>query len=79
MSVKELDSLLYLLAEKKRKTEEEESETNMQILIDFFQCLRKEKFEELSEVTCYYESFLLILISISQTVKLYRCMCLLPL
>ncbi|XP_058110766.1 E3 ubiquitin-protein ligase COP1 [Magnolia sinica] len=50
VSVKELDSLLSLLAEKKRKMEQEEAETNMQILLDFLHCLRKQKLEELNEV-----------------------------
>ncbi|XXG42860.1 hypothetical protein AAC387_Pa01g3033 [Persea americana] len=50
LSVKELDGLLSLLAEKKRKMEQEEAETNMQILLDFLQCLRKQKLDELHEV-----------------------------
>lgn len=51
MSVKELEALLYLLTEKKRKMEQEEAETNMQILLDFLYCLRKQKLDELNEVT----------------------------
>ena len=50
MSVKELDSILSLLSEKKRKMEQEEAETNMQILLDFLQCLKKQKLDELNEV-----------------------------
>uniref|UniRef100_A0A5B7BN95 Putative E3 ubiquitin-protein ligase COP1-like n=1 Tax=Davidia involucrata TaxID=16924 RepID=A0A5B7BN95_DAVIN len=50
VSVKELDSLLYLLVEKKRKMEQEEAETNMQILLDFLHCLKKQKLEELNEI-----------------------------
>lgn len=50
MSIKELDTLLALLAEKKRKMEQEEAERNMQILLDFLNCLRKQKVEELNEV-----------------------------
>ncbi|XP_010270052.1 PREDICTED: E3 ubiquitin-protein ligase COP1 [Nelumbo nucifera] len=50
VSVKELDSLLTILLEKKRKTEQEEAETNMQILLDFLNCLRKQKLEELNEI-----------------------------
>lgn len=50
MSVKELDSLLSVLIEKKRKMEQEEAETYMQILHDFLHCLRKKKLEELSQV-----------------------------
>ncbi|XXG76891.1 hypothetical protein AAC387_Pa08g1157 [Persea americana] len=50
VSVKELDSILSLLSEKKRKMEQEEAETNMQILLDFLQCLKKQKLDELNEV-----------------------------
>ncbi|XP_010252572.1 PREDICTED: E3 ubiquitin-protein ligase COP1 [Nelumbo nucifera] len=50
VSVKELDSLLTILLEKKRKMEQEEAETNMQILLDFLNCLRKQKLEELNEI-----------------------------
>ncbi|XVE72461.1 hypothetical protein DITRI_Ditri11bG0041000 [Diplodiscus trichospermus] len=50
ISIKELDSLLSLLAERKRKMEQEEAERNMQILLDFLQCLRKQKVDELNEV-----------------------------
>lgn len=50
MSVKELDSLLSLLMDKKRKMEQEEAETNLQILLEFLQCLKKQKVEELNEV-----------------------------
>ena len=50
MSAKDLEGLLYLLTEKKRKMEQEEAETNMQILLDFLYCLRKQKLDELNEV-----------------------------
>ncbi|XP_074563003.1 E3 ubiquitin-protein ligase COP1 [Curcuma longa] len=50
MSVKELDGLLGLLTEKRRKMEQQEAEMNMQILLDFLQCLKKKKLEELNEV-----------------------------
>ncbi|KAH1263434.1 E3 ubiquitin-protein ligase COP1 [Glycine max] len=50
VSIKELDTLLSLLAEKKRKMEQEEAERNMQILLDFLHCLRKQKVDELKEV-----------------------------
>ncbi|KAJ9537770.1 hypothetical protein OSB04_030503 [Centaurea solstitialis] len=50
VSVKELETLLSLLAEKKRKLEQEEAERNMQNLLDFLQCLRKKKIDELNEV-----------------------------
>lgn len=50
VSVKELDSLISMLAEKKRKIEQEEAETNLQIMHDFLQCLRKQKLEEFNGV-----------------------------
>ncbi|KAF7086080.1 hypothetical protein CFC21_089425 [Triticum aestivum] len=50
MTVKELDSLMTLIAEKKRQMEQQESETNMQILLVFLHCLRKQKLEELNEI-----------------------------
>ena len=53
MSIKELDTLLALLAEKKRKMEQEEAERNMQILLDFLNCLRKQKVQELNEVIMF--------------------------
>lgn len=48
--VKDLDSLLTLLAEKKRKAEQEEAETNMEILLDFLHRLHQQKQEELNEL-----------------------------
>lgn len=54
MSIKGLDTLLALLTEKKRKMEQEEAERNMQILLDFLNCLRKQKVQELNEVySCF--------------------------
>lgn len=50
VSIKELDSLMSLIAEKKRKMEQEEAERNMQILLTFLHCLRKQKADELNEV-----------------------------
>ncbi|KAK8466988.1 hypothetical protein PHAVU_008G214400 [Phaseolus vulgaris] len=50
VTIKELDTLLSLLADKKRKMEQEEAERNMQILLDFLHCLRKQKVDELKEV-----------------------------
>ncbi|XP_062220432.1 E3 ubiquitin-protein ligase COP1-like isoform X2 [Phragmites australis] len=50
MGAKELDSLMTLIAEKKRQMEQQESETNMQILLVFLHCLRKQKLEELNEI-----------------------------
>ena len=52
MSIKELDTLLSLLAEKKRKMEQEEAERNMQILLTFLNRLRDQKANELNEVCC---------------------------
>ncbi|KAI4305733.1 hypothetical protein L6164_029081 [Bauhinia variegata] len=50
VTIKEVDTLLTLLAEKKRKMEQDEAERNMKILFDFLHCLRKQKVEELKEV-----------------------------
>ncbi|CAK7349044.1 unnamed protein product [Dovyalis caffra] len=50
VSIKELDTLMLLLAERKRKMEQEEAERNMQILLDFLYYLRKQKVDELNEV-----------------------------
>ncbi|KAK4485043.1 hypothetical protein RD792_007651 [Penstemon davidsonii] len=50
VSVKELESLLSLLVEKKSKMEQEEAETNLQILHDFLQSLKKKKLDELNEI-----------------------------
>lgn len=50
MSIKELDGLLSLLSEKKRKMEQEEAETNMQLILSFLHCLKRQKLEELNEV-----------------------------
>lgn len=51
MSIKDLDNLISLLAEKKRKMEQYEAETNMQVLLEFLHCLRKQKLDELNEVS----------------------------
>lgn len=59
MSVKELDSIITLLAEKKRNIEQQESETNMQILLVFLHCLRKQKMNELNEVSFFSVRFYL--------------------
>lgn len=50
VSVKEVDTIMSVLAEKKKKMEQEEAERNMQILLDFLHCLRKQKVDELSEI-----------------------------
>ncbi|KAK6133240.1 hypothetical protein DH2020_033001 [Rehmannia glutinosa] len=49
-SPKELQSLLYLIAEKKSKIEQKEAETNLQILLDFLLFLKKKKLDELNEI-----------------------------
>ncbi|XP_048491053.1 E3 ubiquitin-protein ligase COP1 isoform X3 [Beta vulgaris subsp. vulgaris] len=58
VSVKDLDCLLSQLAEKKRKMEQEEAETNLQVLLEFLVCLRKRKLEELSQLTDLQECYL---------------------
>lgn len=50
VSIKDLDTLMSLLAERKRKMEQEEAERNMQVLLDFLHYLRKQKADELNEV-----------------------------
>ncbi|XP_076904898.1 E3 ubiquitin-protein ligase COP1-like [Bidens hawaiensis] len=50
VSLKEVDALLSLLSEKKRKMEQEEAERSMQNLLDFLHFLRKKKIDELNEV-----------------------------
>ncbi|GAB4859398.1 coatomer subunit alpha [Ancistrocladus abbreviatus] len=50
VSVKEVDVLMSLLTEKKRKMEQDEAERNMQILLDFLHCIRKQKVDELNEL-----------------------------
>ncbi|XP_002970454.2 E3 ubiquitin-protein ligase COP1 [Selaginella moellendorffii] len=48
--LKEIDSLLVLLSDKKRKAEHEEAEVNMEVLLEFLQRSRQQKMEELSEI-----------------------------
>jgi len=50
MTVKELDSLLVLLSEKRRKAEQEEAEMNMDILLDFLHRSRQHKLSELEQL-----------------------------
>lgn len=50
LPAKELDTLLLLLGEKKRKLEEEELESNMEILLEFLHRSRQRKQEALHEV-----------------------------
>ncbi|PON91316.1 TNF receptor-associated factor [Trema orientale] len=50
VSIKDLDGLLSLLSDKKRRMEQEEAETNMQIMLNFLHCLRKQKLEQLTEI-----------------------------
>ncbi|KAI5570262.1 hypothetical protein BDE02_11G016300 [Populus trichocarpa] len=41
---------MALLAEKKRKMEQEEADTNMRTLLDFLYCLSKQKLDDLNEI-----------------------------
>lgn len=41
---------MHLLSEKKRKVEQEEAETNMEILLEFLTRSRQQKQEELNQV-----------------------------
>ncbi|GFQ04797.1 E3 ubiquitin-protein ligase cop1 [Phtheirospermum japonicum] len=50
VSVKELDHLLSLVAERKRKLEQDEAEKHLQILLDFLNRLKKQKSDDLNEV-----------------------------
>lgn len=50
MPLKEIDSLLQLLSERKKKVEQEEAETNMEVLLDFLHLSRQRKQEEMLEV-----------------------------
>ncbi|KAL8171114.1 hypothetical protein V2J09_022918 [Rumex salicifolius] len=50
VSVKDLDSLLSLLVEKKKLMEQDEAEANTQIMLEFLHCLRKRKLEELKQI-----------------------------
>jgi hypothetical protein len=63
MGIKELDSLMTLIAEKKQQMEQQESETNMQILLVFLQCLKKQKLEELNEVCLSFPSLFEIVVT----------------
>eukprot|EP00271_Cylindrocystis_brebissonii_P018732 TRINITY_DN5440_c1_g2_i1.p1 TRINITY_DN5440_c1_g2~~TRINITY_DN5440_c1_g2_i1.p1 ORF type:complete len:514 (-),score=122.78 TRINITY_DN5440_c1_g2_i1:237-1778(-) len=49
VSVQELDSLLTMLGEKKRKAEQEEAEVNMELLLDFLQRSCDQKQAELDQ------------------------------
>ena len=48
--MKELDALMEMLAEKRRRAEQEEAEMNMEILVDFLERARDKKQAELNEV-----------------------------
>ncbi|XP_047336623.1 E3 ubiquitin-protein ligase COP1-like isoform X2 [Impatiens glandulifera] len=50
VSVKELDIMLKLLAEKRRKMAQEEAKRTTHVLMDFLQCLRKKKVALLNEI-----------------------------
>ncbi len=54
VSVKELDSLMLLISEKKRKAEQEEAEANMEILLAFLNKSAQQKQQELEEVGTYF-------------------------
>lgn len=74
VSVKELDSLLSLLAEKKRKLKQEESETNMQITLDFLIFLRNQKQEEFNEVSNLLR-FIPVLVTLLSSLAVDFCSC----
>lgn len=61
LPAKELDTLLLLLGEKKRKLEEEESESNMEILLEFLHRSRQRKQEELHEVRMHHSHRVMVL------------------
>ncbi|CAI9279921.1 unnamed protein product [Lactuca saligna] len=50
VSMKELDSLIVVLTDKKKRMEQEEAESNLQIMHEFLYCLRRQKLEELNEI-----------------------------
>ncbi len=50
LPVKELELLMQLLGDKKRKAEQEEAEANMEILLEFLLHSRRQKQEELRKV-----------------------------
>ena len=54
MSFTVVDDLMALLAEKKRKMEQEEADTNMRILLDFLYSLSKQKLDDLNEVLEFF-------------------------
>ena len=62
MPIEELDSLLLLLAERKQKLEDEEAESQTEILLDFLhrsQLRKQEKMNEVSAPFSFFLSFLL--------------------
>ncbi|XP_004293335.1 PREDICTED: E3 ubiquitin-protein ligase COP1-like isoform X1 [Fragaria vesca subsp. vesca] len=50
MSIREVEGLLSLLEEKKRKMELQESESGMEIMVGFLHSLGRQKLEELNEI-----------------------------
>ncbi|KAL3850909.1 hypothetical protein ACJIZ3_012791 [Penstemon smallii] len=50
VSVKELESFLSIVAEKKSKMEQQEAEMNLKIMHDFLHILKKKKLDELNEI-----------------------------
>lgn len=57
MSVKEVDGLLSLLVDKKRRMEQEQAESNIKIMLSFLHSLRKQKLDELTEVLEFMSTF----------------------
>ncbi|XP_034702148.1 E3 ubiquitin-protein ligase COP1-like isoform X3 [Vitis riparia] len=58
VSVKELDTLLSVLTEKKRKMEQDEAERNMKILMEFLNSLKMQKVDELNEFNDLQQCYL---------------------
>lgn len=50
ISLKELDNLLSALQEQKKKLEQKEADTSIQILLNVLYCLRSQKIRDLQEV-----------------------------
>ncbi|KAK9935937.1 hypothetical protein M0R45_012810 [Rubus argutus] len=73
LSIRELEGLLSLLEEKKRKMEQQESEASMEIMLGFLHCLRRQKLEELSEIQADLECIKEDMISVERRrIELYR-------
>lgn len=73
LSIRELEGLLSLLEEKKRKMEQQESEASMEIMLGFLHCLRRQKLEELNEIQADLECIKEDMISVERRrIELYR-------